>query len=149
MFIYLGGSLTYLYKNNLSHLAIDWRNNLAKFCDDNDIKYFNPVKTFEIEENHSYNPKLCVDQNRFYLNKADILIMDFSNINHSPGSLWELFYALEVRHIPVIAYNLDVLSLTWAQSSHISYGISHSCNYIDEVKEVLINMFGQSFKNNQ
>jgi nucleoside 2-deoxyribosyltransferase len=133
--LYLAGALTYHYKNKQFDKATKWRNKLIAWCDDNYIKYYNPANTYSNECNHTYNSKLCVDQNRYYLNKADILIVDLNDILESPGTQWEIVYASEVRKIPIIAFG----QANW--SPHIMYGISHLCKNEDEVVEVLANMF--------
>lgn len=140
MYIYQAGALTYHHKNNQFYKATDWRNKLSEFCVDNHIKYFNPAKTFQIEQNHLYNSKMCVDQNRYYLNKSNILVADMNYISESPGTQWELCYASEVKRIPIIAFG----TTNW--SPHINYGISNYCDDIEDVIELLTTMFSQCIK---
>jgi len=139
LFLYEAGALTYHYKNNTFNLALNWRDKLDKFASDNNIETFNPAKTYLIERNHTYNPIIAVHQNKWYLDKSDILILDMNYIDYSPGTQWECVYASQVKIIPIIAFGKK----HW--SPHIMSGISHLCKDIDEVIEVLINMFGQSF----
>jgi nucleoside 2-deoxyribosyltransferase len=140
MFIYEAGSLTKNYSDNTFYLATEWREKLDEWGKDNDVKRFNPAITYLTEKNHTYNSRFCVDQNRYYLDKADIMIVDLNNIEYSPGTIWELCYASEVRKIPIIAFG----NPTW--SPHVMYGINQVCKDIDEVIEVLSNMFGQCLK---
>jgi len=141
MFIYECGSLTHLYKNNQFYIATGWRNKLDRFAEDNNIKTFNPAITYLNERNHDYSPKFCVDQNRFYLDKADILIAQLDYIEYSPGSIWELCYASEKKKIPIIGFGEKEF---W--SPHVMYGINQTCKDIEEVIDLLSNMFCQSLK---
>lgn len=141
MFIYECGCLTALYKQNKFSIATEWRDKLDLFSKDNGIQTFNPAITYLNERNHDYNPRLCVDQNRYYLDKADILVAQLDYIHLSPGSIWELTYACEKKNIPVIAFGEET---SW--SPHIMNCVSTMCKDIDEVIEILTNMFSQSFK---
>lgn len=141
MFIYECGSLTYLYKNNMFNIATEWRNRIDQFAKDNNIKTFNPATTYLNEQNHGYNPKFCVDQNRFYLDKADMVVAQIDYIEHSPGSIWELCYASEKKKIPIIG-----LGKTQFWSPHVMYGVNMMCSNVDEVIDLLSNMFCQSLK---
>ena len=140
MFLYLAGTLTYYHRTNQFHKATEWRNKIIEFCDDNNIKYFNPAKSFEQEFNHTLNPKIVVDQNRYYLDKTDILLVSLDYILESPGTQWEITYASEVRKIPVIA--IGERENVW--SPHISGAISHFCKDSEDVIEILISMFNQN-----
>jgi len=135
MFLYLAGSLTYFHKTNKFDKALKWREKITNWCEDNGIKYYNPATVYLNEENHKYYFRTCVDQNRYFLNKADILIVNLEAIDHSPGTIWEITYAGEVRKIPVIAIGKK----HW--SAHIMYHISHLCKNEEEVINLLSNMF--------
>lgn len=135
MYLYLAGALTYYYKKGQFDKATEWRNKIIEWCKDNNIKYFNPADTYLNERNHTYYYKLCVDQNRHFLDRADILIVNLNGIDYSPGTMWELTYASEKRKIPIIAIGHK----HW--SPHVMYGISHLCKNEDDVIEVLTNMF--------
>lgn len=136
MLIYLAGALTYHYKNKQFDKALKWREKIQSWCEDNNIKVYNPAITYVKEINHTYYYKLCVDQNRHFLDKADVLIVNLDAIDYSPGTIWELTYASEKRKIPIIAMGKKK---HW--SPHIMYGISHLCKNEDEAVEVLVNMF--------
>jgi nucleoside 2-deoxyribosyltransferase len=135
MFIYEAGCLTKHYNNKSFDNATNWRETLDTWAKDNNIKTFNPAITYLTERNHAYNVRLCVDQNRYYLDKADIMVVDLNIIEYSPGTMWELCYASEVKKIPIIAFG----KTPW--SPHIMYGINQICEDIYEVIEVLSNMF--------
>lgn len=136
MYLYLAGALTHHHKNNEFHKAVVWRNQIAGWSVDNHIKYFDPSITYLKEINHTYNSKMCVAQNKYFLNECNILIVDLNHIMESPGTQWEMCYATE-KGMPIIAFGEP----SW--SPHIMYGISHLCKDIDEVIELLTNMFIQ------
>lgn len=136
MYLYLAGALTYYYKKGQFDKATEWRNKIIEWCKDNNIKYFNPADTYLNERNHNYYYKLPVDQNRYHLDKANILIVNLEDIDRSPGTIWEIVYSSEKKKIPIIAI---AKKPHW--SPHIMYGISHICKNEDEVIEVLTNMF--------
>jgi len=137
MYIYEAGCITYYYKTEQKHKAHFWRSEFDIFASDNKIKTFNPAKTFAIEQNHSYNPRLCVDQNDYYINKCDICVVNLDDIMQSPGTIYELT-KFKTLGKPVIAFG----DKTW--SPHINSCISHHCKDLNEVVEVLINMFSQN-----
>jgi nucleoside 2-deoxyribosyltransferase len=138
MEIYIAGTLTYFNLIDEWHRATEWRKQLIEFLDDNNIKYFNPVYTFEKQDNHNLDHKLIVQQNKYYLDRADIMIVSLDEILQSPGTQWEIVYASVVKNIPVIAIG----DKHW--SPHINYGISQYCKNVDEVLNVLCNMFDQN-----
>lgn len=137
---YLGGCLTYHHKQNQFHLATIWRSIFERWADDNGLSTFNPATTFQQEQTHKYSPKSCVDQNRHYLNKSDIMIVDLNCIQESPGTQWELTYASEVKKIPIIAFG----DVHW--SPHIMNSITHVCSDIEDVIEYICNMYGETLK---
>lgn len=137
MFFYTASALTYYYKTNQYDKAIEWRNVFEKWCNDHNHKLFNPAKTFQVEQNNAYKERNCVDQNKYYLDKSEILIVDTNDIMESAGTQWELCYASMVRKIPIIAFG----ELSW--SPHVNYGISHQCKDIYEVIELLDLMYCQ------
>lgn len=138
MYIYMAGALTYYHNNNEIEKGLTWRNKLDEWARDNGIKTFNPALTFMIEQNHSYSPSMCVAQNDYYINKCDICIVNLDDIDYSPGTIYELTRFKELRK-PVISFGRK----SW--SPHINYCVSNHCETLDEVIELLINMFGQSF----
>lgn len=138
MFIYEAGALTYYYKNNIFEMGLTWRNKLDEWAKDNNIKTFNPAVTFMKEINHSYSPNMCIAQNDYYIEKCDICVVNLDDIDFSPGSIYELVRFKELRK-PVIGFGKK----HW--SPHINSCISNQCESLDEVIELLCNMFDQSF----
>lgn len=137
MFIYTIGTLTYYYRNNEFYKGLKWRTDLSEWAENNNIKVFNPALNFINETNHTYNPKIVVDQNDYYIDKCDIAVVNMDDIDFSPGSIYELVRFKELRK-PVIAFGKN---RHW--SPHINSCISHQCGSLDEVIELLCGMFSQ------
>jgi nucleoside 2-deoxyribosyltransferase len=114
-----------------------WRKQLDDWCKYNNIKTFNPYLNFVVEKNHTYSDKLIVDQNEYYLNKADIMVCNLDDILESPGTQYELVRFKDMKK-PVIAFG----SPTW--SPHINSCISQHCETLDDVIELICNEFDQS-----
>jgi nucleoside 2-deoxyribosyltransferase len=136
MYIYEGGALTYYYTNNIFYKSTEWRNKLDNWASDNNTNTFNPAKNFEIEKNHTYTEKLIVDQNNYYINKCDICVVCIDDIDKSPGTIYELTRFKELNK-PVIAFGTQ--GKHW--SPHINSCISEYCDTVEDVIELLTNMF--------
>ena len=136
MFIYTVGAITHYYRISQPEKANEWREKLQQWGKDNGVLVFNPAITFAKEINHTYNPRMCVDQNNYYINKCDIAVVNLNDIDMSPGSIFELTRFKELGK-PVIAFG----DKHW--SPHINSCISHQCDSLDEVIELLCNMFDQ------
>jgi nucleoside 2-deoxyribosyltransferase len=136
LFIYTIGALTFYHRINLINKGLEWRNKVCEWGKDNNVKVFNPAINFIKERNHRYEPRLCVDQNDYYIDKCDIAIANLNDIDFSPGSIYELVRFRELRK-PVIAFG----QRNW--SPHVNACISHQCETLDEVFELLCNMFEQ------
>jgi|WetSurMetagenome_2_1015567.scaffolds.fasta_scaffold29138_5 hypothetical protein len=140
MFIYLAGTLTYYKKTSQFIKALSWRKEIIEFLEGLNIKYYDPAQYFANEINHTYDDKLIVAQNKFYLDKSDILIVCTNDIKESPGTQWELYYGSLIKNIPIIAFG----DKSW--SPHINSSITNQCESINECIELLRNMFKQDFK---
>ena len=137
MYLYLGGALTYYHRNNEMIKGTQWRQRLDHWAHDlRDVKTFNPAITFLKEKNHTYDSKIVVDQNNYYINKCNIMIVNLDDIDYSPGTIFELVRFKELGK-PVIAFGSQ--GRHW--SPHINSCISHQCETLDEVTELLCNMF--------
>lgn len=134
MYVYLIGCLTYYFRNNQLEKGYKWRLEFSTWANDNGIKVFNPALNFQKEVNHTYNPRLCVDQNEYYISKCDIAVVNMNDILQSPGSIYELV-RFKTLNKPVIAFG----ERSW--SPHLNSCISHQCGTLEEVKEVICNMF--------
>ena len=89
----------------------------------------------EREINHGYSGKLIVDQNDFFLNKTTIMILQLEYLDYSPGSIYEITTFKHMKK-PIIAFGE---SEHW--SPHINTAISEYCKDIEDVIELLNNMF--------
>lgn len=138
MFIYTIGALTFYYRAGQPEKGHIWREQLGNWANDNGIKIFDPAITYAKEINHSYNNKMCVDQNNYYINKCDIAIVNLNDLSESPGSVFELVRFKELGK-PVIAFG----ECKWNWSPHIQYCISNQCKTLDKAIELLSNMFNQ------
>lgn len=137
MYIYEIGSITYFAKNDELEKVSQWRDTLDDWANDK-INTFNPVKTYLRERNHSYCNKMIVDQNEYYINKCDIAVANLDKIDYSPGSIYELA-RFKMQGKPVIAIG----EKHW--SPHIDSCISQYCKDINEVLDLLDNMFDQNY----
>jgi len=135
LYIYTCGSLTYLKKIGKLDIALKWRKKIDKWAEENNIRVFNPAKNFEKEVNHGYSGKLIVDQNDFFLNKTTIMIVQLEYLDYSPGSIYEIATFKHMKK-PIIAFGE---SKHW--SPHINTSISEYCKNIEDVIELLNNMF--------
>ena len=135
MYIYECGALTYYHRNNEMQKATEWREKLDKWANNN-VKTYNPAKTFLKEINHTYDARACVDQNEYYLSKCDIMVVNLDDIDFSPGSIYELVRFKDMRK-PVIAFGIK----HW--SPHINSCISNHCETLDDAIELIENMFDQ------
>jgi hypothetical protein len=75
IYIYEAGCLTFLNQINNMELATSWREKLDSWASDYDIMTFNPAKNFTNQICHSYSNKLIVEQNEFFLNKCNIMVV--------------------------------------------------------------------------
>jgi len=136
MYIYECGCLTHYHRINEFHKATEWRNKLDQWAESSYVYTYNPAKTFLKERNHTYDSKIVVDQNNYYINKSDICVVCLDDIMQSPGSIFELTRFKELGK-PVIAFG----QRHW--SPHINSCISNHCETLDDIIELLYNMFDQ------
>ena len=134
MYLYEAGTLTYYHRNNQIEKGLEWRSELDVWANDHNIRTFNPSKTYLKEINHSYSQYMCIAQNDYYINKCDICVVNLDDIDFSPGTIYEIVRFKELKK-PVIGFGKK----HW--SPHINCCISHQCKNLDEVIELLENMF--------
>jgi len=139
MYLYEAGALTYYHRNNQLLKGTKWRQTLDNWSQElKNVKTFNPAITFLKEKNHTYDAKVVVDQNNYYINKCNICVVNLDDICESPGTIFELTRFKELGK-PVIAFGTQ--GVHW--SPHINSCISHQCETLEDVKELLCNMFFQ------
>ena len=136
MFIYTIGALTHYHKKGESQKGRVWRNIVQNWGRDNCISVFNPSITYDREASHRYEPRMCVDQNDFFIQKCDIAIVNLDKLEKSPGSIYELVRFKEQKK-PVISFGTS--KFDW--SPHINSCISNHCETLEEVLDLLSNMF--------
>lgn len=140
IYIYEAGTLTYLHKHNMFDKAINWRNTLDSWCKDVDIKTFNPSITFLKERNRAYDGLMAVRQNDLFLNLTNMMVVQMDYLDFSPGTQYELTtYKQLYPWKPIIAFGEEPRH--W--SPHISSCIQEYCKDINEVIELISNMFIQ------
>ena len=132
MFIYLAGVMSYYDKINKFELATLWRQHVS--CQMQEYNIFDPCRNYDT--NKTYNSKGVVYQNINFLNKADIIIVDTYDIDKSPGTLFEIYYAF-LHHKPVIAFGDNVL----CDQPHINASITIKFDAIDDVVKYIKNMY--------
>lgn len=135
LYIYTAGTLSYLNKIKQLYMALNWREELEQWASDNNVKIFNPATTFLKEKNHHYSDKIIVQQNDFFLNACNLMVVQLDFIDYSPGTQYEMTTFKHMQK-PVIAFGKEK---HW--SPHINSCISHQCDNIEDVIELINNMF--------
>lgn len=128
--------MSYYDSINQFDKAFDWRSEADSFLIDINIKTFNP--TINYEKNKYYDPKGVVNQNICYLKKADLLLVNLEYLEHSPGSLFEMFYAY-LNHIPIVAFGQTNIYF----QPHIRTSIDVCFTSLDKALEYIKDMYGQ------
>lgn len=142
--LYLGGTMSYYHRNNEYHKATEWRIKLAqKLLECNaelccrHFDWFDPTVNFE-ENVKTANAKTIVHQNNHYLDRCDILIVNLSELDKSPGTIYELIY-YGIQNKSVIAFGNNKL----IHSPHISECITIILDDLDDIIEYLKNYYIQ------
>ena len=136
--LYLAGAISYLKEIDEYDKAILWRIQLInKLTDLNNklgyIKYrcFDPTTNFE-ENDKTASNKTIVQQNDYYLDKCDIMIVNLEHLDKSPGTLYEI-YKYKFLNKPVIAFGNN----DWADKPHVVESITVCLSNIDGVVDYL------------
>lgn len=138
MFIYLAGAMRYYDNIHKFELATDWRDeavNKLKVCGYKDKDIFNPCKNYNI--NKTFDSSGVVYQNLVYLHKTDVLILNLQDIDKSPGTLFEIYYAF-LNHIPVVGFGENEL---YNVQPHIRASITVKFDNVDQVVGYIKNMY--------
>ena len=119
--IYLAGNISYFHKTNQYYKATDWRSRLIdQLLDDIAINceskwnWFDPTLNFE-DNVIAANNKTILQQNNYYLDKSDIMVVNLDKLEESPGTIYEIIY-FGRKGKPVIAFGYS----EWVKSPHIS-----------------------------
>ena len=142
--LYLAGCISYYYSNSQYKRATEWRNELAqKLLDcnadmcDRYFDWFDPCVNFE-DNSKTANAKTVVYQNKYYLDKCDILIVNLEDLDKSQGTMYELFY-YGIHNKPVIAFGHN----KWENCPHIAESITVKLETIDDVVKYLSDYYCQ------
>ena len=141
--VYLAGAMSTHYTNNEYHKATQWRIDIVDqllddIVDECESKWawFDPTLNSEINFK-TVNNATVLKQNIFYLDKSDIMIVNLNQLEHSPGTLFEIFY-FGLQNKPIIAFG----DSKWVESPHISEYITCIIDK-DEVMDYLNAMYYQ------
>ena len=139
MFIYLAGAMSYYDKINKFELATLWRKDITYLiecsCNYNEREIFNPCTNYNI--NKTFNSRGVVYQNIFYLSKTSLIILNIQDLDKSPGTLFEIYYAF-LNHIPVIAFGTSEL---YDMQPHVRASITIKFDNINQVVKYIKNMY--------
>jgi nucleoside 2-deoxyribosyltransferase len=132
----LAGSMTEFLKNGEFEESIRWREILDRQLQDSNIKVFDPTLHFDI--NKDWDISGILPQNRLYLEKCDILIVNLKYLDKSPGTLWEMSVANYLNK-PIIAFN----ATDWITYPHINSMITIHLKDVEEIYLYLTSMYSQ------
>jgi len=137
MLVYSAGCMNYYHETNtFEEKAIKWRLKLKDELSKLNIDLFDPTLNFN--SNLIYSNRSVKLQNQYYLDKSDILIVNLENLDKSPGTLWEIYYA-NFKNKIILAFGNN----KWYNSPHIKDSITEKFNDIDEVIEYIKNLYLQ------
>lgn len=141
---YLGGCMSYLYKNDEYNQATQWRVQLIKKLLElnstlgyQQFDWFDPTLNF-IDNVQVANNKTVLHQNKYYLDQCDILIVNLDHINQSMGTLYEVFYC-QIKGKPVIAFG----DARWVNNPHLAESITIKLGTLDDVVQYLESYYAQ------
>jgi len=134
--IYLAGTISYFVEHNEIGKAINWRKKAISLLEGN-FNCFNPMDGFNI--NNTYDNSGVIIQNKLYLEKCNIMLLNLDMLEDSPGTVYEMstFWNL---HKPIIAYGQS----KWIQRAHIKSMITIHFESLEESCEYIKNMYGQN-----
>ena len=143
MKIYLCGAITYYWENKELYKAMDWRIRLRKKLEElnktigkKQFKCFDP--TYNYKDNLEFSSMSVVLQNKHYLDQCDLMVVNADDLEHSPGSMFEIFYYY-IKQKPVIAFGSSKI----ISQPHVECSISEHVIGIKEVVNYLHNMYLQ------
>lgn len=140
--IYLSGAMTYFHQIQEFERATQWRKEARERL--NEIAYVfdpcacDPFKVYDQED-------LCindiVDQNLYFLKKADVVLCCTDHIEKSPGSLFELAYA-KINGYPVISFdNGNGKPLDMHKNGYYTYLAGTHFSSFDDAIDYLLTAF--------
>lgn len=136
MLIYLAGCMSYYYENSEPQKAEHWRDIAKERLKDIGISTFDP--TLHYKANYLYDSDLMVQQNEYYLKKADIILVNLDDLDKSYGTIYELVYAHALGK-PILAFgNSTILS-----HPHLKRALINRFRNLDEVLEFISTVYRQ------
>lgn len=119
MLIYLAGAITCYYKEGKLKTAQEWRQKATDFFKDRGHSVFDPTINFQY--NSIYPASEMVRQNDFYLDKADIILVNIDDLDKSYGTIYEIITA-RCLNKPVVGFGSNKIT----SHPHISACITSS-----------------------
>ena len=138
MLCYLAGAMSYWDNKHHFENATSWRVHAALYLNDVKVKCFDPCMNYSV--NKTYDSKGVVKQNLSYLRKTDIVLINLEELDKSPGSMYELFWA-SFNNIPVIAFGDNYM---YGTQPHITEAISIKFIELDDSIEYIQSMYSQN-----
>lgn len=129
MLAYLAGAMSCYHKEDEFYKARQWRESVTHYLQNywQVMDTFDPTVNFETNIQTNCSNASIVAQNRHYLLKSDIVILNANELHQSPGTLWEIFVANE-NNIPVYVFEYS----KWLESPHVAECITMEfCDYND------------------
>ena len=103
----------------------------------NKFTWFDPTVNFKINITPPQS-KAVLQQNKFYLNKSDILLVNLDRLSDSSGTIYEIIYA-GIKDKPIIAFGNDKLF----HVPHISENITVRFDNLDNALQCIFDYFIQ------
>jgi nucleoside 2-deoxyribosyltransferase len=131
--IYLCGAITEYYKQNRFEDAVAWRTAFKEKLKqlDGNFEVFDPTLNFEAALG-VVSHESVVAQNKHYLDKCDIIVVNLEYLLKSPGSLYEIFY-YQMHGKPVLSIGKGDDLAAAMSSPHVSISITDLFQSDDEV----------------
>jgi len=142
MLIYLAGAMTAYDLDGCFEKATEWRGYVTNHfdCNYSYLHTFDPSINYSV--NKEYNSKGVVNQNLTYLKKSDIILVNLDELDKSPGTLFEIYYAY-LNNIPVVAFNSNYL---YGIQPHITESITMKFKNMFEAIDYVGSMYSQDNK---
>jgi nucleoside 2-deoxyribosyltransferase len=135
--IYLAGAISYPESIGKMKDCTEWRNDATEYFKSINMNVFNPVINYEI--NKTFSSSGVPSQNFHYLKQSDIILVNLEYIEHSPGTLFEIFLGKWMMQKPIISFGFSVSLL----QPHIKSSIDMTFNTLEESLEYICSMYAQ------
>jgi nucleoside 2-deoxyribosyltransferase len=116
--------------------AKEWRTKATIYLKKLGIDCFNPALRYD--KNIYYDSKGVVNQNYIYLQKSDIMLLNLEYLEHSPGTLFEIFNFWS-QHKPVISFGKTDIYY----QPHVNAAITMNFPEIEKALEYINNLYFQ------